>query len=281
MRRWGELIMKKRIISALVAVAILFGVYFLKNDVVFNVAVVVVAILALGEFYHAVRQKGIKPVETVGYITCLLLGPLGILGTQKQLIPILIMALPVIFVILACIYVFSNLKKNFEDIAMTILGIIYIPLMFVFLILTWQLDSGHLLIWFTLCGAWITDVFAYLVGVSIGKHKFSKISPNKSIEGCIGGIIGCALFYGIYSYWLNMNCVADLGMEFNVTLMTILGAFISVISQIGDFFASAIKRNCGIKDFGSIMPGHGGMLDRFDSVLMISPIVYMLFEFIL
>lgn len=272
--------MKKRVISALVAVAILFGVYFLKNDVVFNIAVVVVAILALGEFYHATRQINLKPIESVGYIVCLFLAFVGVVGTSKQLVPILVMLLPITFVILAGICVFSNLKRSFNDIAVTIMGIIYIPLMFLFLILTWQLDSSHLLIWFTLCGAWLTDVFAYLVGVSIGKHKFSKISPNKSIEGCIGGILGGALFFGIYSHVLNLHRAVELGIEFNVTLMTILGAFISVLAQIGDFFASAIKRNCKIKDFGSIMPGHGGMLDRFDSVLMISPIIYMLFEFI-
>lgn len=189
--------------------------------------------------------------------------------------------MPIILFILAFICVLSNLKINFSDIASTILGIIYVPVMFIFLTLTWHMNNGYLLIWFIFGGAWLTDIFAYLVGISIGKHKFSKISPNKSIEGCIGGLLGCAIFYGLYSAFLNSNFLVEMSSELNVTLMTILGVFISVISQIGDFFASAIKRHCNIKDFGGIMPGHGGVLDRFDSIIMISPFVYILFEFII
>lgn len=190
------------------------------------------------------------------------------------------MFIPLIFFILSAGCVFSNMKINFNDIAYTILGIIYVPFMLLFLSLTWHMNNGYLLIWFIFCGAWLTDVFAYLVGVTIGKHKFSKISPNKSIEGCIGGVLGSALFYGIYSHYLNCNFIAEFnGIEFNVVLMTVIGAFISVISQIGDFVASAMKRSSGIKDFGAIMPGHGGVLDRFDSILMISPFVFALFEF--
>ena len=190
------------------------------------------------------------------------------------------MSIPLIFFVLSTCCVFSNMKINFNDIAYTILGIIYVPVMLLFLSLTWHMNKGYLLIWFIFCGAWLTDVFAYLVGVTMGKHKFSKISPNKSIEGCIGGILGSALFYGIYSHYLNCNFIVEFnGIEFNVVLMTVIGAFISVISQIGDFVASAMKRSSGLKDFGSIMPGHGGVLDRFDSILMISPFVFALFEF--
>ena len=206
---------------------------------------------------------------------------LGFVDNEKILVPCLVLAMPVLFFILAFIGVLSNLKINFNDIASTILGIIYVPVMLLFLILTWHMKNGYLLVWFIFGGAWMTDIFAYLVGVTMGKHKFSKVSPNKSIEGCIGGILGSAIFYGLYAAYLNSNFIVELGTELNIVLMTVLGVFISIISQIGDFFASSIKRNCDIKDFGSIMPGHGGILDRFDSIIMITPFVYILFEFII
>lgn len=273
--------MLRRIGSALIGIAILFAVYFSKNQIIFNIATVIVSILGLNEFYNATRKIGIKPVEFPGYICCLLLGMVGIVDNEKVLLPSVFMAMPVLLLVLSTIYIFSDLKIKFVDIAITILGIIYVPLMMLFLILTWQMKNG-LFIWFVFGGAWLTDTFAYFIGKAIGKHKFSKISPNKSIEGCIAGLIGGALFFGLYSFFLNNNRLTEIdGVELNIAVMTFLGAIISLISQIGDFTASAIKRQCNIKDFGSIMPGHGGVLDRFDSIIMIAPVVYFLFEFLI
>ncbi len=273
--------MLKRVISALIGIVVLFAVILLKNDIVFNIAATIVSIIGINEFYHAVRQKDIKPIETLGYLCCILLVFVGFVDNKKILYPTLLMLMPFVFFILSSISIFSNLKFNFNDIANTILGIIYVPFMFLFLILTWQLNYGYLLIWFIFGGAWMTDIFAYLVGIAIGKHKFSKISPKKTIEGCIGGILGSALFYGLYAYYLNTHWAVELGINFNIALMTVLGVVASIISQIGDLAASAIKRHCNIKDFGGIMPGHGGVLDRFDSVIMLSPFVYIFLEFII
>ena len=125
-----------------------------------------------------------------------------------------------------------------------------------------------------LVAPWISDVFAYLVGVTIGKHKIvPHISPKKSWEGCIGGAFFCALGVMLYSCLviyrvdeLNMNLVAFAVMTF------FMGLLVSVMSQLGDWFASVIKRHVGIKDYGNIFPGHGGMLDRFDSTFFTMPI---------
>lgn len=273
--------MLKRIGSAFIGVIILFAVYFSKSNIVFNIAAVVVAIIGLNEFYNAVRKKGIRPIELPGYICCLLLGLVGFIDNNKVLLPVFFSLMPLLFFVFSTIYVFSGLKLKFTDIAVTILGIIYVPMMMLFLILTWQMKNG-LYTWFIFGGAWLTDTFAYFIGCAIGKHKVSEISPNKSIEGCIGGLIGGALFYGLYAYFLNTQRIVEIGgKELNVALITFIGAIVSVISQIGDFTASAIKRQCDIKDYGWIMPGHGGVLDRFDSILMIAPWVYILFEFVL
>ena len=138
--------MTKRVASSLVGIAILFGVYFLKNDVVFNIAVAIISIIGLNEFYHAVRQKDVKPVEFIGYIVCILLCFIGFVDNEKVLLPVVFMIMPLLFFILSFMCVLSNLKISFNDIANTILGIIYIPLMFMFLILTWQLKNGYLLV---------------------------------------------------------------------------------------------------------------------------------------
>ena len=169
--------------------------------------------------------------------------------------------------------IIRKLKVNVSDIAITIFGIMYVTYLFAFLIFTREMNKGVYYIWFILGGAWMTDIFAYLVGITIGKHKISEISPKKSIEGCIGGIVGCVLFFVGYTYYLN-----TLGFELNYILMGIIGIVTSVISQIGDLAASSIKRYCEIKDFGNIMPGHGGILDRFDSIILIAPFIYMFFS---
>ena len=107
-------------------------------------------------------------------------------------------------------------------------------------------------------------------GKLFGNHKFSKISPSKSIEGCVGGIICCTAFFIGYTYYLS-----TVGIVLNYIIMGILGVLTSIVAQVGDLSASTIKRYCNIKDFGNIMPGHGGCLDRFDSILFVAPFVFL------
>lgn len=271
--------MAKRLISTFVGIIILLLVMISNNIYVFNVALTIIALIGTYEFYKAFRIKSIRPVAMLGYISAL-----GLLLvnhefdfiSSDQIKNILILALPFYVLILFMKSVFSNMKVNIQDIAVTIFGIIYIPFFLMFITLTRQLEHGEFLIWYILFGAWITDSFAYLIGSKIGKHKFSKISPNKSIEGSIAGCISTAIVYGIFTYYLNGK-----GIDLHWAEMSFFGIFVSIISQIGDLAASAIKRYCNIKDFGSIMPGHGGVLDRFDSIIMISPFVYMFLQFLL
>lgn len=270
--------MAKRLISTGVGIIILLLVMISNNIYIFNIALTIISLIGIYEFYNAFKNKGIKPISLIGYIVTL-----GILFVNQdfvffnseQIKNFLILALPVLILILFCKSVFSNMKSNIQDIAITIFGIIYIPYFLMFLTLTRQLEFGEYLVWYILLGAWVTDSFAYLVGTKFGKHKFSKISPNKSIEGSIAGIIATAVAFGIYTQFLISRNV-----ELNCAEMIFIGIIVSIISQIGDLAASAIKRYCTIKDFGTIMPGHGGILDRFDSIIMISPFVYMFLQFL-
>ena len=140
------------------------------------------------------------------------------------------------------------------------------------------MNCGEYTVWLIFIGSWGSDTMDYVVGRKLGKHKIApKLSPKKSLEGLIGGIVGAALIGVIFSviFW------DELGKAFSnpVLVFALAGAIGSVVSQIGDMAASAIKRNKGIKDYGSLIPGHGGILDRFDSVIFIAPIVYFLLYF--
>ena len=165
------------------------------------------------------------------------------------------------------------MKITFKDVAYTLLGICYIPLFMMFLSLINGLENGKILLVYVFIGAWGTDVFAYCIGCRFGKHKFSKVSPKKSIEGCIAGIIGAVVIMLIYTLILNKY----FAIEYSYYLIIISGIVLSLIGQIGDFSASCIKRYVDIKDYSNLLPGHGGMLDRIDSVLFIAPFAYMLF----
>ena len=120
------------------------------------------------------------------------------------------------------------------------------------------------------------DAAAALIGKRFGKHKFSKISPNKTIEGCIFGTVGSIIMIMIYTIFLNLKC----GLELNYTIIAIMAFVLSIIGQIGDFAASSIKRYVDVKDYSNLIPGHGGMLDRIDSLMFLAPFAYMFFSII-
>ena len=135
------------------------------------------------------------------------------------------------------------------------------------------MKDGKILIWYAILAAWGTDIFAYFIGKNFGKHKFSKVSPKKSIEGCIGGTIGAVVLMLIYTYIANTYW----GMDYSYLYITGIGIILSLVGQIGDFAASSIKRFVDIKDFSNLIPGHGGMLDRIDSLIFLAPFAYALF----
>ena len=158
----------------------------------------------------------------------------------------------------------------------TLFGIFYIAVFILFLPIIYGMNNGKINILYVFIIAWGTDTFAYLVGKRLGKHKFSEVSPKKSIEGCISGIIGAIILSLIYTYIVNTY----MGMNISYINITLIAFILSIISQIGDFSASCIKRYVDIKDYGNLIPGHGGMLDRIDSVIFIAPFAYLLITLI-
>ena len=269
--------MKTRIVSAVAAIALLAVVVYL-GSLAIGLAIFVLAITGIYEFYKALEKGGFKPVHIVGYLSCLsLLIPVisslfsdgaGIADADTMMISAAL-GVFAILAVLFCLLIFSNGKYTVADISVTLFGILYIVFLFLFVTLTRNMELGYLYIWLIFIGAWATDTFAYFTGVTIGKTKIlPKVSPKKSLEGCIGGVIGCIaamLLFGLYF----KNTISVPLYHF-----AILGLICGLISQIGDWAASAVKRAVQIKDYGNIMPGHGGVLDRLDSILFTAPVVY-------
>ena len=150
------------------------------------------------------------------------------------------------------------MKTTFKDIAFTFLGIFYVVFFIMFIAFIDGMENGKILIWYALFAAWGTDVFAYFVGKYFGKHKFSKVSPKKSIEGCVGGTTAAVIIMLIYTYVANTYW----GMNYSYVFIVGVGVVLSLIGQIGDFAASSIKRYVDIKDYSNLIPGHGGKNQR-------------------
>lgn len=177
----------------------------------------------------------------------------------------------VLFIAELFIYVFCFPKYRAEQIASCGFAFLYAPVMLSFVELTRMAEGGEYLVWIILISSWGCDTCAYVVGMLIGKKKiFPVLSPKKSLEGCIGGVAGAALLGALYGLFVTGNATRELGV---FALICAMGA---VVSMVGDLAASAIKRNRGIKDYGKLIPGHGGVMDRFDSVIVTAPIVYLL-----
>jgi phosphatidate cytidylyltransferase len=146
--------------------------------------------------------------------------------------------------------------------------------MLAFVYLTRQDTAGIYVVWLILITAWGCDTCAYVVGVLIGKKKiFPVLSPKKSLEGCIGGVVGAALIGWLYGFfWVN-RMAPGISTEWETAIICGIAA---IISQVGDLAASGIKRDAGIKDYGKLIPGHGGVMDRFDSMIATAPVIYFL-----
>ena len=171
-----------------------------------------------------------------------------------------------------CTYIFWYPKFNANQVAGGIFGLIYTTFMMSFIYYTRESKDGIWFIWVIFITSWVSDTCAYIVGSAWGKHKMTpRLSPKKSWEGAVGGIIGSGIATSIFGLIYELNHDRRFLMIPIFFLIGCIGAF---ISMCGDLVASAVKRNNNVKDFGNVIPGHGGILDRFDSVLFTAPTVY-------
>ena len=269
----------KRVTSALLGFPLVVVILTFGNKYVVDIFLALVAMLGMQEYFNAVAKES-KPVRWVGYLSCLSIALVHIVPqflTEQLQRTILLIVIPLINLILFAQVIITDMKINFKDIAYTLFGIIYVIGNILFISLLRGTEHGIILVWYAIISAWGTDIFAYIVGKRWGKHKFSKVSPKKSIEGCVAGIVGAVVIAMIYTFAIN----SIFNLEYSYVLIGIITTVLSIAGQLGDFAASSIKRYVDIKDYSNLIPGHGGILDRFDSILFNAVVVFYYLTFIL
>ena len=260
---------KTRLISGIVLVIIALATIISGSWILFF-TLLAVSLIGMRELYKVMKvsDEHVTVLELVGYLGAVLYyiamkADFGNYGT---------MAIIISMILILFVYVFGYPKYHAEQVMAAFFGVVYVAVMLSFIYLTRSLPDGKFLVWLIFLCSWGCDTCAYCVGMLIGKHKMAPVlSPKKSIEGAVGGVAGAALLGVIYA-------AATQGKMAEYALICAVGA---LISMVGDLAASAIKRNQNIKDYGKLIPGHGGILDRFDSVIITATVIYYLAKTIL
>ncbi len=245
----------KRVSSAIIGLLLLLFIVN-KGGIYLSTAILVISIIGLKEFYRAISNIGFSPYDFIGILGSILL-------YISDLFPIIQRDLIfTVSIVVLLIYMLSNKEVTLANMGITLFGIVYIP----FLLFHISYLNGSKYIWLIFIIAFGTDTFAYFTGSRFGKKKLCpKISPKKTVEGAIGGIVGSLVLTILYAIFMELDSIGEL---------MILAVISSIISQCGDLVASRIKRISGIKDYGKLIPGHGGILDRFDSIILVAPVIY-------
>lgn len=262
-----------RFMSSVVLAAIALVTLIMGGKVLWAVTIAI-SIIGYMELCRAVG------VHAAGRLNALEV--IGLLGTAAYYVAVLLsagglfqlMAIIGVFMGSMCVYVVTFPKYRAEQVMANFFNFAYAPVMLSFLYLTRELHYGEYIVWLILISSWGCDTCAYLVGICIGKKKiFPHLSPKKSLEGCIGGVVGAGLIGAGFGYFVIEKAIPDQTVTFIIAFICMVGA---VMSQVGDLAASAIKRNHDIKDYGRLIPGHGGIMDRFDSVIVTAPMIFFL-----
>lgn len=251
--------MKTRIVSGLIMMPVLAVVYLGGTSL--TVVCFLIAAIGVWEFYSGFKKIGIYPNVNIGILAALTLFGMRFFHAETEHYMLWFFAV----VIASLLMLFRIEHRQPADAMATITGAFYV-VFFSYHVVMIDQRAGTLFLWPVLLTAFGTDIFAYFTGFVLGKHKLCpSISPKKTIEGAIGGIAGSVLLCGLFGYFFLEP------LFFHCLVIGLLG---SVFAQLGDLTASIFKRKMGIKDYANLIPGHGGILDRFDSVLFTAPFVY-------
>ena len=274
--------MMTRIISGIIFALVMIGLVW-AGGIVCTVGFFFISLVAFHELMDVFKLRNRKDGRSVFYQLigdCALAIHYLFIGVGIPHIYI-IFSVVVFFMLMMFVSILDYPRHDLEEVMHLTLSYVYGAVLLSFVPLTRSLAAeaeegifiyGFYMAWMILISAWASDTFAYFIGVAIGKHKaFPKLSPKKSWEGCIGGLLGAAAAGLLYGYVLEWTGHADYGTPLMFMLIGLVGSF---LGQSGDLVASGIKRKYGIKDFGNVIPGHGGIMDRFDSAAFIAPIIY-------
>lgn len=265
--------MLTRIITAVVALAV-FIIVLLAGETAFEIGICAVILFMLYEVYGALTRS--KAVKASGYLTGVLLMVSSYFGKLEIGLVLAVMSAMVFLI-------FLHERVKYSEMFSVSLMSVYITLFMSYIPRLYS-EMGLFAMLIVFIVAWGSDTAAYFSGTFFGKHKLiPKVSPKKTVEGSLGAVVTAALLCVLYAFILNKCNVlpTDVAVDGIYLRYALLGLTASVLSQLGDLAASAVKRDAGIKDYGKIFPGHGGFVDRFDSVIFISPAVYYLLQLII
>ena len=271
--------MKQRIISALVGLVVLFAVLFLYDTIVFNFAISIVGAIAVYELLHStgyVKSWLILGVSLIYALIVPFFSTMDIRGMQ-------IWVTLAYFCVLFAVLLIAHQKVQFQEIAVAFFISLLVPMALAMLVLMRDRSAHGMFYTLLVCVAsWVADSAAYFVGRAFGKHKMAPlISPNKTVEGAIGGVVFSAIFFLLFCGGYQQIMLRFFNQQIEIAWLSAFGVGVlcTVMGVIGDLMASVVKRQTGIKDFGNIMPGHGGVMDRFDSFLFVAPTLYLALQF--
>lgn len=269
--------MKTRIITAIVAILIFVPVLVFSNTIIFPIAFGILAAVAAGEILSCVgvlKRWSVSILSMAAVLAAMAgVGYLSRVGGANTYEQLLLTFTYVYFFVMLTLAVFSKGKLPISD-ALSVAGMIfYVVFGFSSVVLLRETLHGGYIYLLIFLSAWVTDTGAYFTGVCFGKHKLiPDVSPKKTVEGAIGGVITCVLVF--VGFGAIVGAISDLTPHY--LNLALVGFVASIVSMVGDLIASLLKRKYGVKDYGKLFPGHGGVMDRFDSVLATAPFLYIL-----
>ena len=263
--------MWKRLFSGIILVILMIA-FIVPGGKLLWAGTLMLSVIGLFELYRVEKIHN-KALGFVGYLsTVIYYGMLFLYGGSAGSNIHVIFFVGVLIVIMS-VYVFTFPTYNTEQVMSAFFGQIYVSVMLSYIYTTRIQTGGAFLVWLIFLSSWGSDTCAYCVGMLFGKHKMSpKLSPKKSVEGAVGGVAGAAALGALYGTIFAKQLTAALPHPaLDCAIICFVGAFISIV---GDLAASAIKRDHGVKDYSNLIPGHGGVLDRYDSVIFVAPAIY-------
>ena len=274
--------MKTRVISGVVLAILLFLTLFLGGYVTLAV-LLFVSLVAYHELVAALGVSGEKgrpsAPELIGY--CAVVLHYLFMAFNGGKFVFFILTLMLLFMGEAAVFVFTFPKYTFAQMMSATFSFVYAPMMLSFIYILRIREDGALVAWIPFV-AWVCDTSAYFAGSMFGKHKLCpNLSPKKTVEGAVGGCLGSMIVGCIFGVVISNVYGQKESMVTNVIVFAVITLVAGILSQIGDLLASGLKRNHDIKDYGTLIPGHGGIMDRFDSVIFITPAIYFLATFLL
>lgn len=266
--------MKQRILTALIALPAVLLLLFSPVWAV-TLAVMAASMVGLWEYYGAVGLRESKLLMMMGFLAAVLI-PLGSRMSIGMMQTLSYLYIAVLFLL----FLKNHQTIRWSQMALLVMGLLYIPYLLSYIIDIRNMELGRFYIWLVFIGAFLTDTCAYFVGCGIGKRKLCPaISPKKTVAGSIGGFVGCGISFLIFGLIANLGFAHVLGdVRFSLWRLFVCGLFCALVSEIGDLVASLLKRQFRIKDFGNLLPGHGGILDRCDSIILVAPALFIFLQ---